>query len=188
MPRAGLTADIMLDRAAAIADAEGLPAVTIARLAAAFGVKPPSLYKHVANLEAVERALAVRGLTTAGGLLAAATAGKTRDAALLALATAYRAFAQTHPGLYAASLRPIRRGENDLARAGEQLVGTLQAVLADYRLGRDDAVHAARGLRAIIHGFVSLEAAGAFKLNADAGETLRRLVLAFADSLPRRTP
>lgn len=186
MPRAGVTPDAIADRAAALADAEGLPAVTIARLAAAFNVKPPSLYKHVDSLDAIERALAVRGLAVAGQRVAAATEGKTGEAALIAIAEAYRDFAREHPGLYAASLRPARPGENDVARAGETLVGTLQRVLAGYRLNDADRTHAARGLRAIIHGFVSLEAAGAFKLKADTSETLRRLVSAFAADLATR--
>ena len=62
MPRAGLTPDSVLDAAARIADADGLPAVTLARLAAELGVRPPSLYKHVDGLDAIHRGLALRGL------------------------------------------------------------------------------------------------------------------------------
>ena len=62
MPRAGLTTEGVVDAASAIADAEGLKAVTLARLAEALGIRSPSLYKHVDSLDAIRRALAVRGI------------------------------------------------------------------------------------------------------------------------------
>src|SRR5947208_1931649 len=42
MARAGLSADALVEAAAALADREGLEAVTLARLAADAGVRPPS--------------------------------------------------------------------------------------------------------------------------------------------------
>ena len=62
MPRAGLDADRVVDAAARIADAEGLDAVSLARVAAALGVRPPSLYNHVEGHGGLLRRLAVRGV------------------------------------------------------------------------------------------------------------------------------
>ncbi len=56
--------------AAALADAEGLAALTLARLAARFGVRAPSLYNHVSGLEALHRELALLGLRELGERLA----------------------------------------------------------------------------------------------------------------------
>ncbi len=183
MPRAGLTPDIVTADAAALADAEGLEAVTFARLAERLKVKAPSLYKHVDSLDAVRRALAVRGIEEANRRIQAATVGKSRDEALFALAHAYWQFAREHPGLYAASQRAARPGENDVARAGEALIGTVLSVLAGYGVKGDDGLHATRGLRAIIHGFVSLDAAGGFRLKLDLSESFDRVLAAFAASL-----
>jgi len=127
MPRAGLTAELVIDAAAGLADAEGLEAVTLARLAARLGVRPPSLYKHVDGLDSVRRALAVRGVHEANARLQRATIGKARDEALFALAHAYWRFAREHPGLYAASLRAPAAGEKDVAAAGEAMLGTVLA-------------------------------------------------------------
>ena len=186
MPRAGLTTESVLDAAGKIADRDGLAAVTLARLAKDLGVKPPSLYKHVDGLDAVNRGLALRGLKAASARLQQATIGKARDDALFAFAHAYWQFAKDSPGLYAASLRAARPGENDLATAGEALVGVVLAVLAGYGVTGDDALHATRGLRAIVHGFVSLDAMGAFRLKLDLAESFDRLLMAFADDLRRR--
>lgn len=186
MARAGLTPASVIDAAAEIADREGLAAVTLARLADRLGVKSPSLYKHVEGLEDIRRALALRGLVEANLRIQRATVGKSRDDALHALATAYWQFARDHPGLYAASQRAPAPGENDLAAAGEAMIGTVLAVLAGYGVRGDDALHATRGFRAIIHGFVSLDAAGGFKLALDVEESFSRLLDAFARDLDRR--
>ncbi len=186
MPRAGLTTERVIDAAAAIADRDGLGAVTLARLAADVGVRPPSLYKHVASLDAIHRALSVRGLTEVNVRLQRATVGRSRDAALLALAHAYWQFARERPGLYAASLRAAGHGENDVATAGEAVLSTVTAVLAGYGVKGEDALHAIRGFRAIIHGFVSLDAAGGFRLKLDLNASFDRLLAAFARDLAER--
>ena len=186
MPRAGLTPEVVIAAAAALADAEGLEAVTLTRLAERLGVRPPSLYKHVDGLDSVRRALAVRGLREADNRLQRATIGKARDEALFALAHAYWLFAREHPGLYAASLRAPVPEEKDVAAAAGAMLGTVLAVLAGYGVSGDDALHATRGLRAIIHGFVSLDAAGGFRLRLDLDESFDRLLAAFARDLAAR--
>ncbi len=186
MPRAGLNADAVLDAASEIADADGLPTVTLARLAERLGVRPPSLYKHVDGLDAIHRGLALRGLREAAARLQKATVGKAGDDALFAFAHAYWQFARERPGLYAASVRAARPGENDIAAAGESLIGIVLAVLAGYGVRGDDALHATRGLRAIIHGFVSLDAMGAFRLKLDLDESFDRLLGAFSRDLAER--
>jgi AcrR family transcriptional regulator len=180
MAKHGLTPEAVVDAATAIADREGLAALTLARLAADLGIKPPSLYKHLDGLDAILAALTRRGLIEANARLQAATVGKARDEALFALAHAYWQFARERPGLYAASLRPIAPGDREAAIAGEALLGTLAAVLAGYGVKGDDARHAMRGLRAIIHGFVSLDATGAFRLRGELDESFRRLLVDFS--------
>ena len=186
MPRAGLSPEGVIEGAARIADAEGLDAVTLARLAAELGVRSPSLYKHVDGLASIRRGLALRGLEEANRRLQLATIGKSRDDALYALADAYWQFARDRPGLYAASLRAAKPGEKDVAAAGDALLGTVLAVLSGYGVRDADALHATRGLRAIIHGFVSLDAAGGFRLKLDLDESFRRLLSAFARDLAGR--
>lgn len=186
MARAGVTPGGVVDAAASIANRDGLDAVTLGRLAADLGVRPPSLYKHVASLDAVRRALAVRGIEEANRRIQRATIGKARDEALFALAHAYWQFAREEPGLYTASLRAAAPGEKDIAAAGETLIGTVLAVLAGYGIKGDDALHATRGLRAIIHGFVSLDASGGFRLKLDLKESFERLLRAFAKDLAAR--
>lgn len=186
MPRAGLTAAAVTDAAAALADEAGLEAVTLARLAERLGVKPPSLYKHVEGLDDIRRALALRGANEVNRRIMKATVGLAREDALIALAKTYWDFAREHPGLYSASLRAPGPGETDLAQAGADVVGTVLGVLRGYGLSGDDALHATRGLRAILQGFLSLDAAGGFGLALDVEESFLRLVRIFADGLEKQ--
>ena len=73
MPRAGLDGEAVVAAAAALADAEGLESVTLAKVAAGLGVKSPSLYVHVDGLAGLRRRIAARGAREL--LLAAAGRG-----------------------------------------------------------------------------------------------------------------
>jgi AcrR family transcriptional regulator len=85
VPRRGLDRDRVVDAAVAIADADGLEAVTLARVAAALGVKPPSLYNHVDGRDALVRAIAVRALGELTDALRRAATGRAGADALTAV-------------------------------------------------------------------------------------------------------
>lgn len=179
MPRAGLDADAVVDAAARLADAEGLEAVTLARLAAVLGVRAPSLYAHVDGLEDLRRRLGARGARELAEALARAAAGRAGSDALHAVADAYRAYAHAHPGSYAAAQRSreLSRSAEAAAAAGAS-VEVVLAVLRGYGLEGDDAVHATRVIRAALHGFVVLEAVNGFAIDLPVEESYRRLVAA----------
>lgn len=183
MPRAGLDRAAVARAAAALADAEGLDAVTFARLAGQLGVRPPSLYNHVANLDEVRRDIALLGVRELAARLARATAGKAGDPALIALATAYRQFAQEHPGRYAAVQRAPDPADAELATVAGEVVAIVTDVLVAYGLQGDDAIHAVRGLRSALHGFVTLEGGGGFGMPLDVDKSFARLVRLFSAGL-----
>jgi AcrR family transcriptional regulator len=173
MPRAGLGTGAVVDAAAKIADADGLEAVTLARVARTLGVRPPSLYAHVASLGELRERLATRGLEELAAELGAAAAGRAATDALRAIANAYRAYAHTHPGLYAA-VQPA--GTAARADAGERVIAIVLAVLRGYGLEGEDAIHATRAIRAALHGFAALEAEGGFGIPISVDESFDRLV------------
>ena len=61
MSRAPLTPTQVIDEAARLADAEGLDAVTLTRVADALGVQQPALYRHVDGYDDLIRSLGLRG-------------------------------------------------------------------------------------------------------------------------------
>jgi len=175
MPRQGLDTQAVVDAAAALADAEGLEAVTLARLGAQLGVRAPSLYSHVDGLDDLRRRVATRGAWQLAGELQAAAAGRARGDALAAIADAYRAYARRHPGAYAA----LQRASNDsgpAAAAAASVVDVVVAALRGYGLEGEDAIHAVRIVRAALHGFVALENDGGFGLPLARDESFGRLI------------
>jgi AcrR family transcriptional regulator len=183
--KARLDRAIVVQAAAELVDAEGLENLTLAALAAGLGIRTPSLYNHVTGLEGLRRDLAVLAVRELHERLARAAIGKAGDAAIVAFADAYRAFAHEHPGRYAASLRAPAPADTEYQAAAAAVVEIIVAVLAFYGLHGDDAVHAVRGLRSVLHGFVALEAAGGFEMPLDRNESYQRLVRVFIDGLSR---
>jgi AcrR family transcriptional regulator len=185
MPRAGLDGDAVVQAAAALADAEGLEAVTLARLASGLGVRPPSLYAHVGGLGDLRARLAARGAVELAAALQAAAAGRARGDALAAVAEVYRGYAREHPGTYAA----MQRAADVDDRAAESVVDVFRAILRGYGLEDDDAIHATRVVRAALHGFAALEAADGFGLPQGVDDSFAQLVAVLDRGLatsPRR--
>jgi AcrR family transcriptional regulator len=176
VPRAGLTTSRVIAAAADIADSDGLERLTLAAVARRCGVTLPGLYKHTGGLDDVRRGVAVLAVRELAAVLAAATAGRSGRDALEALAAAYRQYAAAHPGRAAASVRAPAPGDAEHAEAGAAAVAVLAAVLRGYGIEGDDAIDAIRVIRAALHGFVTLEAAGGFGLPQSVGTTFARLV------------
>ena len=176
MARAGLSTDAVVAAAAALADHEGLEAVTLARLAADAGVRPPSLYAHVDGLDDVRRRLAIRGALELAAVLRNAATGRSGGDALRAIALAHRDYARRHPGSYLAAQRAPAKDDVEAKAAAGEAVDVLRAVLAGYGLEGDDAIHAARTVRAALHGFAMLESGGGFGIKLDLDESFARLV------------
>jgi hypothetical protein len=57
--------------------------------------------------------------------------------------------------------------------------------MASLGLQGEDAVHAARAFRSLVHGFATLEVAGGFGLPQDCDESFRRLVDALLAGLKK---
>jgi AcrR family transcriptional regulator len=186
VPRPGLDRERVVDAAAALADAEGLGAVTLARVAAGLGVRAPSLYHHVAGRDDLVARIALRAVGELDAALRAAAMGRAGPEALAAVAHAYRDYARRHPGRYATTVSVPADGDPALlARAGE-VVDVLLAVLRHWALEGDEAVHAVRVIRSAVHGFVALEAAGGFGLPLDRDASFDRLVATLTAGLPAR--
>ncbi len=161
--------------AARIADEVGYERLTLAEVARRFGVAVPSLYKHVAGLGAMHREVSVLAITELGEALAPA-AGVGGGEGLRAMAEAYRAYARSHPGRYAATLRAPDPADREAAAASDAVLEVVLSLLAGYGLTGADAIDATRALRSALHGFVELEAVGGFGIPQDLDRSFGRLV------------
>jgi AcrR family transcriptional regulator len=169
-------------------DAEGPAALSLGRLAERLGVQTPSLYNHIAGMPDLLRRLALRNLQEIAACVGDAAIGRAGIDALTAVAEAYRSYIKQHPGLYMASLRVSgtqQMADLELAAAEERVLRVVLAVMASLGVQGNDAVHAARGLRSIVHGFASLELAGGFGLPLDCNESFQRLLHIWVSGLQK---
>ena len=188
MPRAGLTTLRVVEEAENVADEVGLANLTLAAIAPRLGVRMPSLYKHVAGIDALRRLLSIRAKQELADVFARAAAGKAGAQALTAMFHAARNWATAHPGRYAATVRAPDPADNEDVQASNAILEIALAGLADYRLAGDDAIDAVRALRATLHGFISLEQAGGFGLPTDVDRSFDRVIAALAQTFTAWPP
>jgi AcrR family transcriptional regulator len=186
MPRAGLNAAVILQAAADLADEADLEAVSLAALAQRLHVQAPSLYNHVQGVDGIRRGLAALGGEQLANRLVRAAVGKSGEQAVYALGDAYRLFAKQHPGLYTATLRAPKRDETRYIAAAELIVEVVGAALEPYRLSRRDLIDAVRGLRSLVHGFVTLELSGGFGMPRDVNRSFHEVLRTYLAGMERK--
>ncbi|GJM39058.1 MAG: putative transcriptional regulator, TetR family protein [Acidimicrobiales bacterium] len=159
-----------------VADRDGLDEVALARVADDLGVQPSALYNHVDGVDGLFQDMTQQAAhNLADSLLDAAIARSGGDA-LRAVATAYRDFAQRHPGQYASLLLPVGREVSGDTSPHETITTVLARIVAPWGYTGDAAIHAARVIRSSIHGFVTLEASGAFVNPQETDESFAALL------------
>ncbi|ANS75846.1 hypothetical protein AWM70_15660 [Paenibacillus yonginensis] len=106
--------------------------------------------------------------------------GKRKAEAIYAIVEAYLDFAENHPGLYELAQRPL---EPAVHIAGEPLVALMVEQMELRGIYGDQAIHAVRGLRSILHGFVTLSQGEGFGLPYAWKESLHYTLEAFLEGL-----
>lgn len=173
MPRAGLSREAVTRIALDLVDAggsTGFADLTLAKVAAEAGVATPSLYKHVDSLAALRREVAIVAARDLRADLVDRTLGRSGPDALRALVHGMRAYAHAHPGRYVAvqvAPDPDDPADAELAATAAEVVGLMIAVLRGFDLPEDRGVDAVRAVRAGVHGFVTLELGGGYRLPQD---------------------
>ena len=146
-----------------ILEDEGADALTMRRLAAAVGIRAPSLYKHFPTKRAVEAALIEQGMIELGGELHASLASAGRRRAVRSLLDAYRRAARANPGLYRlATAGPLPR--EDLPPGLEDWAGE------PFLLATGDPWRA-QALFSFAHGMTILELDDRFPPGSDLERT-----------------
>lgn len=174
-PARARTSDAEIVAAArGLLEERGLDAVTMAAVALSVGVRPASLYKHVADRATLIRAISTSAAGELGRALADADPGSEApvESRLQALAEAYRAFARRGPRAAALLFADLEPEMQAPVEAAAQAARTLIDIAATL-VGPARALAAARVMTAYVHGFTSMEAAGAFRLGGGVEEAYR---------------
>jgi AcrR family transcriptional regulator len=186
-----ITPEALRTAAREVLERDGRDGLTMQAVAAALGVRAPSLYKHVRDRDALVRLAAEEVAVELGELMNEAIAGRDDPAGgARAIAAAARAYAHEHPHGYGLIFGPLP----DSARADRAALdrGSAAVLAVARRLAGDEhALDAARTLTAWMHGFTSMELAGAFRLGGDVDDAwefgLERIVAGLAEGRARLT-
>ena len=185
--RRQLDKDRVLETAVDLAEASGgVDELTLTALAAELDVRVPSLYNHIDGLDGLREDLA---LLTGRRLLAEilqAAFGKTGAEALRAMAQAYRDFALRNPAIYPLTTVAPDPEQVELTALAQEWLQLLLLTVASLGLMGDEALHAIRAFRSMLHGFVSLESEGGFKMGLDRDESFDYLVSGFISCIGER--
>ncbi len=152
----------------------GLEAVSMAGIAERVGVRAPSLYKHFGDRSELLAAVATAAALDLARTMARAVEQSAADpsAQLHALADAYRSFALATPRsaalLFAAVVPGATPSAESQAEAARPLLRVTESIV-----GPSKALEAARVLTAFVHGFTSMETAGAFRFGGDVDAAYR---------------
>jgi AcrR family transcriptional regulator len=181
-----LSRDAIVNAALTFLDREGWESLTINALATQLGTKGPSLYNHVHSLEDLRRTVRMRVVDDIIGMLNTVGDGRTRDDAVVAMASSYRSYAHHHPGRYSAFTRmPLGGDDPEYTAATRAAAGPVIEVLASYGLEGEDGFFAALEFWSALHGFVLLEMTGVMG-DIDTDAVFTDMVLRLAAGMERR--
>lgn len=171
-----MSQDAVIEAALTVLERDGLDAVTGTRIADELGVTQPALYRHVEGMEEVWRGLGLQIRSRLVDALNEAAAGRSGADAVVAVANAWRRFANEHRSFYAATDRHPCAGDPELEAAVEEVVAVLARTVRGYRLDDTSSIDAARMLRSFLHGFVHLEHGDGHPSPYDTDASFERIV------------
>jgi AcrR family transcriptional regulator len=188
-PRAHLTKAAVVQAAVELINAEGLETLSLGRLAHVLGIRTPSLYNHVDGLPGLMRELSLLNARNLAERISEAAIGQSGQEAVRAVMQAIRAYIKEFPGLYLSTLRASGTQavvDPELEQQEARSVKVGMVVMASFGLEGEEAVHALRGLRSLVHGFATLEVSGGFGMPLDLDESFTRLVGLFIAGLEQQ--
>ena len=171
-----VTAESALAAAIAITETQGLANLSIQSLAAELGIKPASLYNHIKGIDEVKVCVARYAVEELNNGMRDAAVGYAREEALFRIAAAFRDFALRRPELYnalnlCAAVSP--EAYRELLR--DNRLNAAHQILNTYHLDDGEKAHFLRAFRSGLHGFISLEAIGAFGDGVDTDESFTKM-------------
>lgn len=188
-PRSNLTKEIVVREAADLLNSEGVDALSLNRLAEELGIRTPSLYNHIDGLPGLRRELSILNARNLAERLSDAAIGQSGPVAVMSIMQAYRSYIKEFTGLYLATLRASGKQEKvdpDLQKEEARSLKVAMAIMASFGLEGEDAIHAVRALRSLVHGFATLEVSGGFGIPLDLEESFVRLVDLFIAGLQKQ--
>lgn len=176
----------LIEKVRQLIETDGLEHLSLQRVADEFGVKAPSLYKHISSKNALLLAVAHYATECLIDVVKKAgqnATGGTRER-LIVMMNAYRKFAHENPRVYSLAFNNI---SPDIRPAPEYL----EALAAPFQpeflaiAGKENSQSALRGAWALVHGFITLELNDQFLRGGNLDTNFHHAISAYVDGLQK---
>ncbi|MBQ7956094.1 MAG: WHG domain-containing protein [Lachnospiraceae bacterium] len=162
MARVGLDKNVIVERAAGLANERGLDNITLKIIADEFGVQSPSLYNHINSLDDLKKSLMLYGWKQVETKLLLAVVGVSGYDALRAMCYAFYEYATDNPGVFNAMLWYNKFQDEETHNATKQLFGVLFKIMGTLNIPEETINHLIRTFRGFLEGYALLVNNGAF--------------------------
>jgi AcrR family transcriptional regulator len=172
--------------AADIADRDGWPNLTLSNVAKEVNRHVTSLYAHVGGLDDLRREVTLLALDELADQVWRAALGRTREDALIAIASIERTYARKHPGRNAAIVTYPRTDDEELRARGLRLAEPIRATFRSFGLDEEQISQAHSVFSCALRGIILAELTDTFRFQ-DIDETHDQLVGLFVAALSTGT-
>lgn len=162
MSKAGLDEGTVIERAAKLANEEGLEKVTLKLLAKDLHVKSPSLYNYISGLDDLKEKIMLYGWKQMEHRIVGAVIGVAGYDAVRAACWAFYRYATENPGIFNAMLWYNKFQDEKSMAATERLFDILFRIMEPMHISRKDCNHVIRTFRGFLEGYALLVNNGAF--------------------------
>lgn len=153
MARAGLDKNIVVQKAAQLANEIGFENITLKILADNLNIQPPSLYNHIKGLDDLQNELMLYGWKHMEERMIEAVVGVSGYAAWEAICRAFYRYATENPGIFSAMLWYNKYQNDEAKRVTERLFSICSKIVDSLNISEENCNHLIRTFRAFLEGF-----------------------------------
>lgn len=179
----GLSREKVIAEAGALANEQGLRAVTITNLAKYLGIKKPSLYNHIKDQEDILNEIMIYGWKQISDEICPRIITEDAKEAIQELSQEIYKYAMTNPGIFEAMLWQNSYKSDSLAAATQGIYQFFFSQTDKLGIERDMANHLLRTYRSILEGFILLVIHDSFGNPVSIEESFRISIDLFINGL-----
>ncbi|TGK49319.1 TetR/AcrR family transcriptional regulator [Leptospira kanakyensis] len=169
-----ITRELVLDAAWDLIMEVGFSEFRLAGLAENLGIRTPSLYNHIQDLEDVRREMKRRSLAILGDKISLKLKHTNQGSErIIEFLNTYRSFAKSHRHVYPLTIESTEF-DPELKPFGDRILTICMEVFRFQTLD-EVAVHRIRILRSLLHGFIVLEETGGFGRKESVEESFKKI-------------
>lgn len=164
MTRAGLDKNIVVEKAAQLANQIGLENIQLKTLAESLNIQSPSLYNHIKRLDDLHHELMLYGWRNMEErmLEVAAEVNDNGYAAWEAICRVFYSYATKNPGVFSAMLWYNKYQDSETQKVTERLFSICFQIASTMGISEENCNHLIRTFRAFLEGYCLLVNNNAF--------------------------